>query len=73
MKMKQSLLILKLASAVCAAAAVLFAVLGFVLPQGKPLLFCLCALFVLLLGMHVYALRCAKQDTAEEAPIDKAA
>ncbi len=73
MKMKQSLLILKIAAAVCAIAVLLFAVLGFVLPQGKALLFCLCALFAVLFGMHVYALRSAKASPAEETTIDKAA
>ena len=70
--MKRPLLILQLACGVCAAAAVLFALLCFVLPQGRTLLICLCAVFVLLLSLNVHALRRARRK-AEEKTIEKAA
>ena len=55
-RMNPSRLRLRLACAVCAGAAVLFALLCFVLPQGRTLLICLCAVFVLLLSLNVHAL-----------------
>ena len=70
--MKRPLLTLKLACALCAAAAVLFALLCFVLPQGRTLLISLCAVFVLLLSLNVHALRRARRE-AEQRQLDRAA
>ena len=70
--MKPSLLILKIAAAVCAGAAVLFTVLGFVLPQGRTLLISLCAVFVLLLSLNIHALRRARRKAGEKL-LDRAA
>ena len=70
--MKRPLLTLKLACALCAAAAVLFAVLCLVLPQGRTLLISLCAVFVLLLSLNVHALRRAGRKAGEKL-LDRAA
>ncbi|MBR0108320.1 MAG: hypothetical protein IJM07_04260 [Pyramidobacter sp.] len=70
--MKRPLLTLKLACGVCAAAALLFALLCFVLPQGRTLLILLCAIFVLLLSLNVHAL-CRARRKAEQRQLDRAA
>ena len=71
-KMDKNGLTLKLASLVCAAAFVLFAVFAFVLPQGRTLLVVLCAVFFLLLSLNVHALQRVKRK-AERKSLDKAA
>ena len=65
-------LTLKLASAVCALAFVLFAALCFVVPQGRTLLIVLCAVFFLLLSVNVHLLQRKKRAAAATA-LDRAA
>ena len=70
--MQKNGLTLKLASAVCALAFVLFAALCFVLPQERVLLIALSAVFFLLLGANVHALRRTGKQTSAKA-LDRAA
>ena len=65
-------LTLKLASAVCALAFVLFAALCFVVPQGRTLLIVLCAVFFLLLSVNVHALQRSRKQASAKA-LDRAA
>ena len=70
--MQKNGLTLKLASAVCALACVLFAALCFVLPQGRTMLIALCAVFCLLLSVNVHLLQRKKRAAAATA-LDRAA
>ena len=70
--MQKNGLTLKLASAMCALAFVLFAALCFVLPQGRTLLIVLCAVFFLLMSVNVHLLQRAKKATVANT-LDRAA
>lgn len=70
--MQKNGLTLKLASALCALACVLFAALCFVLPQGRTLLIVLCAVFFLLFSVNVHLLQHKKRATVANT-LDRAA
>ena len=71
-EMQKNGLTLKLASALCALAVVLFAALCFVLPQERVLLIALCAVFFLLLSVNVHALQRSRKQASAKA-LDRAA